>query len=362
MTSRAQYESAIQARDKTIETLREILAAYQQQLKDLTNASESASSVAELEVQIKALENDKTKLMDINNSQKQEILTYKTKIEQSNEQLNDADAFYTTANEEIATLRKKTQKLKDTKKKLEKKLEKNEINTAKMMKDYDIRLNEKRSDIIALRGEINKKALEVSKEKSNVKDIQLQLVSSERMLMYNEDILSQKYEIECLKKEFLDIQTKEEDEKSIRIRDLEDMLHHEQKAREKLQNERELLLDKLKQTSRNNNINNGSPKRRNHNNNNNNNNNDDDTMIMNNNNTMNNNNDVNTMMNIPKDLSFVDSPNGMYDPLLPSNEYGVNSKSNSPIRTPNRRGSHSRGKDDDYDDNESDEDESSCCC
>ena len=46
------------------------------------------------------------------------------------------------------------------------------------------------------------------------------------------DVLLNK-KIECLKKEFLDIQTKEEDEKSIRIRDLEDMLHHEQKAREK---------------------------------------------------------------------------------------------------------------------------------
>ena len=49
-------------------------------------------------------------------------------------------------------------------------------------------------------------------------------------------------------------------------------------------------------------------------------------MSLNNNNTINNNNDVNTMMNIPKDLSFVNSPNGIYDPLLPSNEYGVNSE------------------------------------
>ena len=30
---------------------------------------------------------------------------------------------------------------------------------------------------------------------------------------------------------------------------------------------------------------------------------------------------------------------GMYDPLLPSNEYGVNSKSSSPVRTPSRRDS-----------------------
>ena len=34
------------------------------------------------------------------------------------------------------------------------------------------------------------------------------------------------------KEEFLDIQIKEEDEKLVRIRELEDMLHHEQNARE----------------------------------------------------------------------------------------------------------------------------------
>ena len=41
---------------------------------------------------------------------------------------------------------------------------------------------------------------------------------------------------------------------------------------------------------------------------------------------------------------------GMYDPLLPSNEYGVNSKSSSPVRTPSRRDS-GLGKEvyDDYD-------------
>ena len=63
--------------------------------------------------------------------------------------------------------------------------------------------------------------------------------------MHNEDLLSQKHEIECLKEEFLDIQIKEEDEKLVRIRELEDMLHHEQNAREKLQKEREVLLEKL---------------------------------------------------------------------------------------------------------------------
>ena len=46
-----------------------------------------------IKIEIKTSMVPKTKLMDINNSQKQEILTYKTKIEQSNEQLNDADAF-----------------------------------------------------------------------------------------------------------------------------------------------------------------------------------------------------------------------------------------------------------------------------
>ena len=336
----SKYETAIQARDKTIATLREILAAYQQQMQDLSQASESTATVAELEVQIRGLENDKTKLINIKNSQEQEILAYKKQIDHTNAQLNDADAFFTTANEELATLRRKNTKLKDSKKKLEKKLEKNEINTAKIIEDYDSRLNEKRSDIAALRDEINKKALELSKEKGNVKNIQFQLISSERMLMHNEDVLSQKYEIECLKKEFLDIQTKEEDEKLIRIRDLEDMLHHEQSAREKLQNEREVLLDKLNKNGKNN-INNGSPKhprRRNKDRNNN--------VYDNGNNTNISNDDI--IMNVPPRISLLNSQNGgMHDPLLPSNEYGVNSKSNSPTRTPSRRDSNSIPKHED---------------
>ena len=178
-----------------------------------------------------------------------------------------------------------------------------------MIEDYDSRLNERNSDVSALRNEINIKALDVSKEKGNVRSLWAQLTSCERMLMHNEDLLSQKHEIECLKEEFLDIQIKEEDEKLVRIRELEDMLHHEQNAREKLQKEREVLLEKLNSAGTNNagkprmpffdkgtnNRNNGNPK------------------IM------------------------VDG--GMYDPLLPSNEYGVNSKSSSPVRTPSRRDS-----------------------
>jgi chromosome segregation ATPase len=325
------YEAALTAKDKTIETLREILAAYQQQMKDLNEVSDSNSNVAELEVKAKSLENENFRLMDTNNSLRQEILAYKKRIDKSNDELNEADAFYTTAKEEIATLRKKNSKLKDSKKKLEKKLEKNEILTAKMIEDYDSRLNERNSDVSALRNEINIKALDVSKEKGNVRSLWAQLTSCERMLMYNEDLLSQKHEIECLKEEFLDIQIKEEDEKLVRIRELEDMLHHEQNAREKLQKEREILLEKLNSTGTNNagkkrmpffdkgtnNRNNGNPK------------------IM------------------------VDG--GMYDPLLPSNEYGVNSKSSSPVRTPSRRDS-GLGKEvyDDYDDENAES--SSCCC
>lgn len=214
------YEAALLAKDKTIETLREILAAYQQQMKELSEVSDSNSNVAELEVKAKSLENENFKLMDTNNSLRQEILAYKKKIDKSNDELNEADAFYTTAKEEIATLRKKNSKLKDSKKKLEKKLEKNEILTAKMIEDYDSRLNERNSDVSALRNEVNVKALDVSKEKSNVRSLWAQLTSCERMLMYNEDMLSQKHEIECLKEEFLDIQTKEEDEKLVRIREL----------------------------------------------------------------------------------------------------------------------------------------------
>ena len=51
---------------------------------------------------------------------------------------------------------------------------------------------------------------------------------------------------------------------------------------------------------------------------------------------------------------------GMYDPLLPSNEYGVNSKSSSPVRTPSRRDS-GLGKEG-YDDYDSEDAESSSCC
>ena len=116
------YEAALMAKDKTIETLREILAAYQQQMKDLSEVSDSNSNVAELEVKSKSLENENFRLMDTNNSLRQEILAYKKKIDKSNDELNEADAFYTTAKEEIATLRKKNSKLKDSKKKLEKKL------------------------------------------------------------------------------------------------------------------------------------------------------------------------------------------------------------------------------------------------
>ena len=113
--------------------------------------------------------------MDTNNSLRQEILAYKKRIDKSNDELNEADAFYTTAKEEIATLRKKNSKLKDSKKKLEKKLEKNEILTAKMIEDYDSRLNERNSDVSALRNEINIKALDVSKEKGNVRSLWAQL-------------------------------------------------------------------------------------------------------------------------------------------------------------------------------------------
>ena len=71
-----------------------------------------------------------------------------------------------------------------------------------MIEDYDSRLNERNSDVSALRNEINIKALDVSKEKGNVRSLWAQLTSCERMLMYNEDLLSQKHEIECLKEEF----------------------------------------------------------------------------------------------------------------------------------------------------------------
>ena len=65
------YEAALTAKDKTIETLREILAAYQQQMKDLSEVSDSNSNVAELEVKAKSLENENFRLMDTNNSLRQ---------------------------------------------------------------------------------------------------------------------------------------------------------------------------------------------------------------------------------------------------------------------------------------------------
>ena len=162
------YEAALMAKDKTIETLREILAAYQQQMKDLSEVSDSNSNVAELEVKAKSLENENFRLMDTNNSLRQEILAYKKKS--TSPTMNSMRLTLFTPQQKRKLLRcVKNSKLKDSKKKLEKKLEKNEILTAKMIEDYDSRLNERNSDVSALRNEINIKALDVSKEKGNVR-------------------------------------------------------------------------------------------------------------------------------------------------------------------------------------------------
>ena len=89
----------------------------------------------------KSLENENFRLMDTNNSLRQEM-AYKKRIDKSNDESMESTLFTPRQKRKLLHCVRKL-KLKDSKK-VRKKTE-NEILTAKMIEDYDSRLNERNS-------------------------------------------------------------------------------------------------------------------------------------------------------------------------------------------------------------------------
>jgi hypothetical protein len=258
----AQLRSEIAKRDASIHGLRQILEAYKEQLNALNAQSDRGDQVSELTVQLQTVENEKSCLENMTTLQKEEIAALHGLIETIKGDLKtsrgeSASNLQTVRalTEQVEMMKKKNSKGKDKVKSLEKKIERLEKRGKETEETFALQVlqreRESESDLSALRDQNADLSMVVSGMKQTIRAQQSMQEGAEQMLMHYEDVFGQNFEFASLKEELQSIQAKEKDayllEMERKVRELDTLLEREQAARIKLENEREILLEQVKE-------------------------------------------------------------------------------------------------------------------